>query len=500
MAQKRITDLTAATALVGTEAIEVSQVSSTVTITAATISALAADNSLNDANNGFVAAGFAIGQRVRVTGFAGNNNLYVGTLIDVTAGKLTFGGTDGDVLVDEAAGPSVTISQIVSARTTAQEIADLAAGGGDASYPDFAGNAGKALVVNAEEDGVEWVEIEGGSGGGSYGSAYRYYGVPYLDVAYSSPVDSGYYIMRTLVAEIDGEINGVACFIRSLPTTATLTPVVYSTTATGSPSTLLAKGPTVTPVVGVNELPFDAPINVEKGQSLIVGFIEQSSGQINFAYTSDIPVLFAAKSGTTPDTGPLTFTIADRSWAALWLYGTEEAVVSGGGGGGDDWPAAWQTLTWPSATSNYNGITGWLSNESVSIPVGGMLEVEAYFKLTAGQNNGIVLTDKANGYEFVVQSDGNPLAYRLTGSGQGVIFAPSSYNSSNIYDGIAKIKLLIIRVSDTDFRIRMDYDDCPVNNTQIGKDTPSWTLGSVFFMLFGMADTSKLRVRYRLVT
>ena len=120
--------MTAAGALTGTELVEVSQVSSTVTITATTLSAQASDNSYNDSANGFVTAGFAVGDRVRVTGFTGNaaNNITVGIITALTAGKMTIGGTDGDVIVDDAAGESVTIKKWVSRRTTAQAIANLA--------------------------------------------------------------------------------------------------------------------------------------------------------------------------------------------------------------------------------------------------------------------------------------------------------------------------------------------------------------------------------------
>ncbi|QJD54462.1 hypothetical protein P9A30_gp20 [Sphingomonas phage Lucius] len=127
MAQKRITDLDAGLALTGDELIEVSQLSDTVTITATTLSALASDNSLNDSANGFVTAGFEVGDRVNVVGFTGNvaNNLFVGIVTALTAGKMTIGGTDGDVIVDDAAGESVTISKWTSRRTTAQDIANL---------------------------------------------------------------------------------------------------------------------------------------------------------------------------------------------------------------------------------------------------------------------------------------------------------------------------------------------------------------------------------------
>lgn len=132
MAQKRITDMAAASALTGDELIEVSQLSDTVVIAATTISALASDNSFNDSGDGFVAAGFEVGMRVNVAGFTGNaaNNLHVGTITALTAGKMTIGGTDGDVIVDDAAGEAVAITQWVSRRATAQDIADLGGGGG----------------------------------------------------------------------------------------------------------------------------------------------------------------------------------------------------------------------------------------------------------------------------------------------------------------------------------------------------------------------------------
>jgi len=136
MAQKRITDLAAASALTGAELVEVSQLSDTVAITAATISAAASDNSYNDSANGFVAAGFAEGDRVNVAGFTGDvaNNILVGIVTALTTGKMTIGGTDGDVIVDDAAGESVTITKWVSRRTTTQDIGDLGGGGAGGKY------------------------------------------------------------------------------------------------------------------------------------------------------------------------------------------------------------------------------------------------------------------------------------------------------------------------------------------------------------------------------
>jgi hypothetical protein len=115
--------------LPGSELLEVSQLSTSVDITAATISALAADNSLNDSGSGFVAAGFAIGDRVHVEGFTGDvaNNIFVGIITALTTAKMTIGGTDGDVIVDDAAGESVTISKWETHRTLLDDIAAYAA-------------------------------------------------------------------------------------------------------------------------------------------------------------------------------------------------------------------------------------------------------------------------------------------------------------------------------------------------------------------------------------
>jgi hypothetical protein len=93
-------------------------------ITAA-IAAVATDNSYTDAANGFLLAGFQVGDIVAVTGFVTTaaNNIAAATVTAVTAGKLTIGGTDGDVIVAEAASEDITIStttksQILKAGTT----------------------------------------------------------------------------------------------------------------------------------------------------------------------------------------------------------------------------------------------------------------------------------------------------------------------------------------------------------------------------------------------
>lgn len=127
MASKKISELTAAGTLTGAELVEVSKLSATVTRTATTISAQASDNSYNDSGSGFISAGFVVGDNVKVSGFTGNtaNNITSGRITALTAGKMTIGGADGDVIADDAAGESVTIAKWETRRTTSQDIANL---------------------------------------------------------------------------------------------------------------------------------------------------------------------------------------------------------------------------------------------------------------------------------------------------------------------------------------------------------------------------------------
>jgi hypothetical protein len=182
MGVDRITDMPASAGITADALLEISERSTTVDITATTISALAADNSFNDSANGFVAAGFAVDDRVGVFGFTGNvaNNLRVGVVTALTAGKMTIGGTDGDVIVDDAAGESVTIFKWVSRSARADDIAGLAGGvvGVDdegstvvaaASILNF---VGAGVTVTDLGGGEAEINIAGGGGGGVSGARW----------------------------------------------------------------------------------------------------------------------------------------------------------------------------------------------------------------------------------------------------------------------------------------------------------------------------------------
>lgn len=178
---KAISQLTAAGSLTGDELVEIAQLSTTVTMTATTVSTLASDNSYNDSANGFISEGFAVSDRVKVSGFTGNvaNNIVSGTITVLTAGKMTIGGTDGNVIVDDAAGESVTITKWESRRATAQDIADMAAPGGggvdvedegvaEASGATTLNFTGAGVTATDMGGGVVDIDIPGGGGGGAW--------------------------------------------------------------------------------------------------------------------------------------------------------------------------------------------------------------------------------------------------------------------------------------------------------------------------------------------
>lgn len=116
--------------------------SPTVTQTASTISFSAADKSLNDSGGGLVAAGFVVGDQVRVTGASSaGNTVFSAAVTAVSAGKLVLG---APTIVDEAAGASVTVAKWVSVRIDRDTLVSAL---GDASAA--ARSTVTALAINA---------------------------------------------------------------------------------------------------------------------------------------------------------------------------------------------------------------------------------------------------------------------------------------------------------------------------------------------------------------
>lgn len=161
MGLKRTSELTEASALSGLELVAMTQKSGTVFKTATTISALASDNSFNDSGNGLITAGFAEGDRVMVEGFTGNvvNNLVGGVILTLTAGKMIIQAPKGDVIVDDAAGESVTISKLVTVFAYAEDIAAL--GGGSGGLSVVATDADDYTVLAADVN--KYIRLTGAS-------------------------------------------------------------------------------------------------------------------------------------------------------------------------------------------------------------------------------------------------------------------------------------------------------------------------------------------------
>jgi hypothetical protein len=118
--------------LSGNELIEVSRPSPTVYITGTTISAVVNSDggSFADSGDGFIGAGFIVGDSVRVQGFTSSgNNVFSARITTLADGLMTFAGADGDAITDEAAGDFVTITRWESRRVTADDLAEIAGAG-----------------------------------------------------------------------------------------------------------------------------------------------------------------------------------------------------------------------------------------------------------------------------------------------------------------------------------------------------------------------------------
>jgi hypothetical protein len=103
---------------------------------------------------------------VNVSGFTeSGNNIFAGVLQSVAAGKIIIALPEGDEILEESAGDSVTITKWETRRTTAQDIADLGGGGGGGSVAvDDEGTevVATATRINFAGAGVE--VTDGGSG------------------------------------------------------------------------------------------------------------------------------------------------------------------------------------------------------------------------------------------------------------------------------------------------------------------------------------------------
>src|SRR5512141_236843 len=148
------------------------------TVTGTGISAAASDNSLNDSNNGFVTAGFKVGDVLTISGFTGATaNTTAGTAVaeSVAAGKVVVSGV---TLVNDDAGEAVTVStggrflqrgfakdMVVMARGFTTAANNTSAGTIEsvtATKMILSGAAGAAIVTEAAGDAVTICSVETG--------------------------------------------------------------------------------------------------------------------------------------------------------------------------------------------------------------------------------------------------------------------------------------------------------------------------------------------------
>ena len=161
------------------------------TKTAATISAAAGDNSFNDSGSGFVTAGFEVGDRITVSGFTASANNTTFTVTAVTSAKITIGGTDGDVIVDESAGNSITLvtaADKLSAGTTRRSFTVERLFADITQYRRYAGIEFNTLALQVQPEGIVSATF-GVLGQSETGGTAILSGATYSPATTTSPMD-----------------------------------------------------------------------------------------------------------------------------------------------------------------------------------------------------------------------------------------------------------------------------------------------------------------------
>lgn len=142
MADYSISQLPDADPIAADDLTEVSQPSASTVLQATTISSADYDRSYSDSDGNFILAGFTVGMRVRVSGFAAaGSNIASGLITSLTSERMVIGGDDGETIETEAAGATVRIEKWESRRARAGGLARRA-------VHALASNAG-AVAVDA---------------------------------------------------------------------------------------------------------------------------------------------------------------------------------------------------------------------------------------------------------------------------------------------------------------------------------------------------------------
>ena len=202
-----------------------------------------------------------------------------------------------------------------------------ASGGGVNVYEDAAAVVagatelnftGAGVTVTDDGGGVATIDIPGGGGGGSGGIVD--YDVPTgMSILASDSVISGRMYGKLFVAPTAIDIGSIKAMLNSVGSW-TFTPAIYALDSSLVPTTLLATGPALAAVVGVNKVPLSSPLTLSANTPYVYCLLPlSSSGVMNFANISSyIYTLYASSLSSPPDPAP-TFTESNAYPGAFWL-------------------------------------------------------------------------------------------------------------------------------------------------------------------------------------
>lgn len=134
---------------------------------------------------------------------------------------------------------------------------------------------------------------------------------------------NAYVGLRPLTVPFDMTATGVRIRLTAAAGTASIEPVIYSSTADGQVSTQLANGSTVVGVAaGINGFPLSTPVALTQGQLVWVGLNLQNATLSMVTQASAVAAYWSQASIPAPSTPPAT-TYGTNTWASMWLYGRQ---------------------------------------------------------------------------------------------------------------------------------------------------------------------------------
>lgn len=282
---------------------------------------------------------------------------------------------------------------------------------------------GQALVYSSSES--KWKPGTVSGGGGSGGSREYFNIVSDLNTA----TNSGSFAHANfggalMIMDSDATIDGVAFWARSMSSSNTLTPAIYTTNAAGAPTTLLATGPTVTGLsTGLIKLPLTSSLSVTAGQVICAGWVLQGS-DITLASGSGNRAAYYSTTSTTPSTSP-TITPSSQTWATMFLYGS----AGGGSGSGLGYLPLSMSISLANGSTSAYATKGNIYQTSIDFSVN---KVSQYFTGTGTYHMELVTVNTSN---VITSVDGSSDSVVVSAAGSHVFTfsTPVSYTAGTRY-------------------------------------------------------------------